>query len=219
MWLDGHNLLGIAGAMWMSVVGVTGVVNTLATPIQQAWQAGRMTEMTRAYAGRPALAPVAYGSLDRAMRNARAALPGDEPAVGRPPRRAFSSRHHYGIFFQGETPLTRDLLTVALVSAATGAVTDTRAMPWTVKALSLSRPLHFGDYGGLPMKLLWAVLDLFAIVVLGRYSVARTAARATGGAAARTGERRAHGGAALPADMTRSTFAVPALLALATAMG
>ena len=35
-----------------------------------------------------------------------------------------------------------------------------------MQALLLSQPLHFGDYGGLPMKILWAVLDLFTIVVL-----------------------------------------------------
>lgn len=32
--------------------------------------------------------------------------------------------------------------------------------------LALSQPLHFGDYGGLPLKLLWALLDLLTIVVL-----------------------------------------------------
>lgn len=39
-------------------------------------------------------------------------------------------------------------------------------MPWYVKALFLSQPLHFGDYGGLPLKFLWAGFDLVTIVVL-----------------------------------------------------
>jgi uncharacterized iron-regulated membrane protein len=39
-------------------------------------------------------------------------------------------------------------------------------MPWYTKALSLSRPLHFGDYGGLLLKLVWLVLDLVTIIVL-----------------------------------------------------
>jgi uncharacterized iron-regulated membrane protein len=166
-WLDAHNLVGIAALAWMTVVGTTGIINTLATPIQQAWQAGELAEMTRADAGRSALSPRRYTSLDKAMLAARAAFPGMNPQFVAFPGTAFSSRHHYAIFFQGATPLTQHLLSVALVDAETGALTDARAMPWYVRALSLSRPLHFGDYGGLPMKLLWAALDLFTILVLG----------------------------------------------------
>ncbi|CAO3425138.1 hypothetical protein [Azospirillum doebereinerae] len=40
-------------------------------------------------------------------------------------------------------------------------------MPWYMLALRLSQPLHFGDYGGLPLKILWALLDIVAIVILG----------------------------------------------------
>jgi uncharacterized iron-regulated membrane protein len=31
----------------------------------------------------------------------------------------------------------------------------------------VSRPLHFGDYGGLPLKIIWALFDLVTIVILG----------------------------------------------------
>lgn len=40
-------------------------------------------------------------------------------------------------------------------------------MPLIIKALFLSRPLHFGDYGELPLKIIWALLDVAAILVLG----------------------------------------------------
>ena len=166
-WLDYHNLLGIVALAWMAVVGVTGVINALATPITAAWQANELAGMTRAYAGRAALPPARYGSLDRAMAAARAALPSMRPQFIAFPGGSFSSRHHYAVFFQGATPLTERVLTPVLVDAETARVTDVRRMPWYFIALSFSRPLHFGDYGGLPMKLLWAVLDLFTIVVLG----------------------------------------------------
>lgn len=166
-WLDYHNLLGVAALAWMAVVGLTGIVNALVTPITRTWQAGELAEMTRAYAGRPALPPARYGSLDRAMARARQAIPGMNPRFIGFPGGAFSSKHHYGVFFEGNTPLTQRLLTTALIDGETGALTDARPMPWYFKALSLSRPLHFGDYGGLPLKILWALLDLFALLVLG----------------------------------------------------
>ena len=53
-----------------------------------------------------------------------------------------------------------------MVDASTGKFTDSRALPWYVSALLLSQPLHFGDYGGMPLKILWALLDILTIVVL-----------------------------------------------------
>ncbi|GGE17151.1 hypothetical protein GCM10011529_24540 [Polymorphobacter glacialis] len=166
-WLDYHNLLGAVVLAWAVVVGLTGVINTLATPIIQLWQRGELASMTAAYAGRPALAPDRYGSLDRAMAAARAARPGTNPQFIAFPGGTFSSGHHYAVFLQGDTPLTERLLTPALIDAETGTLTDIRPMPWYAQALLISQPLHFGDYGGLPLKLLWAVLDVFTIIVLG----------------------------------------------------
>jgi uncharacterized iron-regulated membrane protein len=82
------------------------------------------------------------------------------------PGSIFSSKSHYGIFMRGTTPLTAKLLKPALVDAATGQLTDSRSLPWYVATLLISQPLHFGDYGGMPLKIIWAVLDVITIVVL-----------------------------------------------------
>lgn len=166
-WLDYHNLLGIVALAWISVVGLTGVINTLATPIIRFWQMGELAEMTKAYEGKPALPPAQYGSLDAAMAEARKAIPGSNPQFIAFPGGAFSSKHHYAVFFQGNTPLTERALTPALIDAESGKLTDVRPMPWYTLALTYSQPLHFGDYGGLPLKILWAVLDVFTIIILG----------------------------------------------------
>ena len=166
-WLDYHNLIGIVALAWMAVVGFTGVINTLATPIIKLWQMNELAEMTRTYGGREALPPSRYGSLDAAMAEARKALPGANPQFIAFPGGAFSSKHHYAVFFQGGTPLTERALTPALIDAEKGTLTAVRPMPWYTLALTYSQPLHFGDYGGLPLKVLWAALDLFTIVVLG----------------------------------------------------
>ena len=64
-------------------------------------------------------------------------------------------------------PITSKLLYAALINAETGTLTEVFEMPWYAKVLLLSQPLHFGDYGGLPLKIIWALLDLITIVVLG----------------------------------------------------
>lgn len=164
--LDRHNFLGIVTLVWALVVGATGAINAFADPLTDAWRNGEITEMTAAYASSQPLAPADYGSIDKAMAAAQDALPGRNPQFIGFPGGSWSSGHHYAIFFQGDRPVTEHLLTPALVDAATGELTDARTMPAINQALMMSKPLHFGDYGGLPLKILWALLTLATIWVL-----------------------------------------------------
>ena len=68
---------------------------------------------------------------------------------------------------RGRTALTARLMKPVLVDAITGEVSASREPPWTMNALLLSQPLHFGDYGGVPLQWLWATLDVLTIIVLG----------------------------------------------------
>lgn len=164
-WLDLHNVLGIVTLAWVLVVGVTGVINTLALPIFGLWQSDQLAEMTSPYKNAPPLEQL--GSLQKALETARKAAPDMEPSFIAFPGTQFSSQHHYAVFMRGTTPLTARLLKPALVDASTGELTDMREMPLYVKTLLVSQPLHFGDYGGLPLKIIWALLDLISIIVLG----------------------------------------------------
>ena len=166
-WLDTHNYLGAITLAWALVVGLTGIINAFADPLTESWRDDALGQMKAAYAGEAPLAPAQYGSIDKAMANAKAALPGRSPQFVGFPGGAWSSGHHYAIFFQGDTPLTSHVLTPALMDARTGALTDSRDMPVLNQALMLSKPLHFGDYGALPLKIIWALLDLATIIVLG----------------------------------------------------
>jgi uncharacterized iron-regulated membrane protein len=164
-WLDLHNLLGIATLIWLLTVGVTGVINTLAIPIFGVWQQTELTEMTAKYKNQPAVAQLS--SADDAVKKALATVPGTELDFMAFPGTDFASPHHYVAFMYGATPLTSKLLTPVLIDASTGEFIDSRSLPWYVKALLVSQPLHFGDYGGMVLKILWALLDVLAIVVLG----------------------------------------------------
>ena len=101
------------------------------------------------------------------MKTALVSAPHMAPAFVAYPGTTFSSPHHYAIFMRGDTALTEKLLKPALVDAETGKLTNVVELPWYVAALLISQPLHFGDYGGMPMKIIWAVLDVITIIVLG----------------------------------------------------
>jgi uncharacterized iron-regulated membrane protein len=164
-WLDLHNLLGIVTLTWAIVVGATGIVNTWADLVIEHWRNDQVGELLARYRGQPPVTQL--GSLEKAFANARAREPGMKIAFIAFPGTAWASEHHYGVFLRGRTALTQRLVRPVLVDAVTGEVSASREPPWYMKTLLLSQPLHFGDYGGVPMQWLWALLDVLTIVVLG----------------------------------------------------
>ncbi|MGU3493358.1 PepSY-associated TM helix domain-containing protein [Xanthobacteraceae bacterium A53D] len=164
-WLDLHNLLGIVTVCWLTVVGFTGVINTWAEIVLGIWQQDQLAEMVAPYKDAPPLTH--RGPVQAAVEAAKAAVPDMHVSFIAYPGTPFTSTHHYGVFLKGDTTLTSRLIRPALVDAETGKLTETRVLPWYVTGFLISQPLHFGDYGGLPLRIVWALLDVAAIVVLG----------------------------------------------------
>jgi uncharacterized iron-regulated membrane protein len=164
-WLDLHNLLGIVTLMWATVVGVTGVINDLSKPLFGVWRMTEVEALLAPYRSQPL--PTRFDSVQAAVDKTRAALPDTNIAFVSYPDKTFGSPHHYVVWTVGKTPLTSQLRTPVLINVETGAVDAVAQLPWYLKALELSRPLHFGDYAGMPLKMLWALLDIITLVVLG----------------------------------------------------
>lgn len=162
-WLDLHNLLGIATLTWALVVGATGMMNTWVDLAVKAWQYDQLADMT---GGAPQAEPKQLFSLDAAIDVALRARPDMEPFYVAFPGSMLSSNRHYSFFMRGRTPLTSRLLTPVMVDGETGAFAATQPMAWYVTALLLAQPLHFGDYGGTPLQIVWALFDLATIFVL-----------------------------------------------------
>lgn len=159
-----HNMLRIVTLVWASMVALTSVINTLADPIIDLWRNVEVTEMIAPYKCLPP--PSSFGSLQQSVDAALALEPGMEVGFIAFPGTTFSSPHHYAVFLRGDSALTSKLYKPVLVDAQTATVTDSRALPWYVTTLLLSQPLHFGDYGGRPMQILRALLDIATISVL-----------------------------------------------------
>lgn len=211
-WLDLHNLLGIVTLVWAFVVGGTGMINTWADLLIKYWQHDQLSVLLKPYAGQPLVPAAERGPLQPALEAAQAQAPGTRLSFIAFPGTAFSSPHHHTFFLRGNEPLTSRLLQPVLVDARTAEVTASPRLPWYVTALLVSQPLHFGDYGGMPMKILWALLDLATIVVLGSglYLWLRKGVQA-GGSSSSNNARASHAKApTVPGPAGRHTRPQPA---------
>jgi uncharacterized iron-regulated membrane protein len=166
-WLDLHNLTGVILMAWMAVVGVTGVINELSTPLFSLWQITDVKAILAPFRGKPMPAESELSSPQAAFDTVGAALPDMTANSVIFPGSPFGSPYHYLIWTKGRQPLTARLFSPVLVDARSGRLTSVVEMPWYLRALEVSRPLHFGDYGGLPLKIIWALFDLVTVVVLG----------------------------------------------------
>lgn len=163
-WLDLHNLIGIVTLAWAFVVGATGVVNTWTELAVGLWQRDQVAAMTAPYRHLPP--PGSLASMDDIVAAARAAAPGMAPAFLAFPGMPSAGPRHFMVALRGESAVARRLLKPVLVDAGTARLVGAGDLPWYMTAILLAQPLHFGDYGGLPLKILWALFDLATIAVL-----------------------------------------------------
>jgi len=166
-WLDLHNMIGVVTLCWMLVAGITGVINELSKPLFGLWQQTDVKAMLAPMQGRPVPTEAELSSTQAAFDTVKAAVPDMVATSVIFPGSPFGTPYHYLVWTKGREPLTSRLFSPVLVDARSGKLSDIVTMPWYLRALELSRPLHFGDYGGMPLKIIWALLDLAAIIVLG----------------------------------------------------
>jgi len=120
--------------------------------------------MLAPFRGKPPLQEAELTSVQAAVSTTKAVLPGMTVRSIAFPGSPFSTPYHYLLWTNGNTPLTARLFSPVLVDARTGELTATVPMPWYLRLLEISRPLHFG---GMPLKTIWVLLDLVTIGVLG----------------------------------------------------
>lgn len=120
-WFDLHNLVGITTLSWAFVVGASGVMNALETPLFGLWEAQTLPALLAAYHGKPL--PQHMSSIDAAVKAAKQALPGMKAVSLAFPNAVTGSPRHYFVWMRGNTPVTSQLLTPAIIDAQTGSLT------------------------------------------------------------------------------------------------
>ncbi|MBR0665235.1 PepSY domain-containing protein [Roseomonas hellenica] len=149
--LDLHNLVGVVVLGWAVLVTVTGISLAAGHILLHVWQDTELREMA-GHADAPVTTPV---SVDIAAEAARRAMPGAALNFAIWPGTELSSPRHYTFLMYGAHRYDKALFDVVLVDAETATVAAARPLPLYLKLVVLSGPLHFGDYGGLALKIFW----------------------------------------------------------------
>jgi uncharacterized iron-regulated membrane protein len=163
--LDLHNFIGALVLGWALVVTVTGALLGLGTVARLIWQQTELTALRDRYAGEPVDARRPPIDVDRVYAATMAALPPGWHVISvLYPRTEFSTDRHYTVLVGGEG-LDKRVFRIALVDAADGVVRTVVQLPWYLKAILIAQPLHFGDYGGLALKLLWTACTWLTLFI------------------------------------------------------
>jgi uncharacterized iron-regulated membrane protein len=163
-WSDLHKYLGALTFAWSLVIGLSGFLLGWGGPIIKYYQASALQDLL---ATQRVDADVRNGfvSVDQALDAASAARPGRQFSFVSFPGSEFSTANHYIFVMDGPTPLTEKLSDLIVVDARSGQVDRILMQPWYLQALLLAEPFHFGDYGGLLMKIIWVIFSLLSMIL------------------------------------------------------
>ena len=162
--LDLHNLMGSMVFGWALVVTITGFLLGFSTVAIGIWQITELSELQHKYSQPLSVTRPAF-DIDHVYTVAATAQPGWRPSSVFFPGSEYSTKSHYMVLLNGQQGLDERLLKVALVDANTGTLTTTVDLPLYLKAILLSQPLHFGDYGGMPLKILWTLCTWMTLFI------------------------------------------------------
>lgn len=165
--LDLHNFIGAVVLGWALTVAITGFFLGGGTIITGMWAQNNLM------ANQPLETGVVIDErhppidVDSVKQAALTIMPPDwsiEMIIW--PNTNLTSKHNYAVRIKGHG-LDERLFRVILVSAISGDVIETIELPWFIKIIALSQPLHFGDYGGLALKLLWTSCAWLTLFITG----------------------------------------------------
>jgi uncharacterized iron-regulated membrane protein len=158
---DVHKLLGIATFGWNLVVVATGILLSVGSMLLQFYAATELQALGAAHG--PSEPVTDFRTVDEAVAHAEATSGGRELQFVALPGSEYASARHYAIIMHGKQGLDARMLTLALADARDPTRVVHHAFPLYLQALMVSEPLHFGDYGGYPLKVVWVLFSLLSL--------------------------------------------------------
>ena len=157
---DWHKLIGIGTLGFNLLMAVTGILLTL----------GQVLINLYSYSVISSLEPIAFDegasrpaivSVDRVVTTARETFPDKNVRWISFPGQLQGDHHYVAFAYQAGRFFSR-IPYVALINAYDAELSLTVDLPWYITMIYIAVPLHFGDFGGLPLRIVYAFFGLSA---------------------------------------------------------
>lgn len=157
---DIHKMIGAGSFAWLMLIAVTGTLLATSGQLLKIYQ---YTELKTLHEQYPLVIEGPFASLDKAEASVKALKPESEISFITFPATEFATGSHFVFVVNDKDGWRKYLSEIVLVDGKTGEITEARSLPWYLKAAILSEPLHFGNYGGLPLKFIWMGFGLLGL--------------------------------------------------------
>lgn len=155
---DLHKYIGISVFVWSLLIGLTGAFLAFNGTLLRLYQYTELRDLKSSLADTGPSEK--WPSLQQVIASAQEAQPESHVDFIAFPDTQFSTPGHFMVLTKGQTQFTEHLSSLVVVDAATGRQASVRELPFYLKILMLSEPLHFGDYGGPILKIAWLILTI-----------------------------------------------------------
>lgn len=162
--VDLHKFLGMITFAWSLVVGLTGAFLAFNGILIKLFQLQSLQHLTKKYADFN-MSEGSWAPFSQVVHSALQALPNTTISYISFPNTEFGINGHYLFLLNGTEALTERLSTLVVINAFSGQLTEIVNLPLYLKIVLLSEPLHFGDYGGVGLKIIWALFALSSLAV------------------------------------------------------
>ncbi len=164
LYADLHKYLGVATFAWALLIGITGVFLALNSTLLKIYQATELKTITQSLQRSEVRAADAssFESALAKLSTLKATAAIDFVAF---PDTEFAPAGSFLILIKGTGRFDERLSELAILSTDVSGGGEIRSLPGYLKALMLSEPLHFGDYGGLPLKIVWLIMTLMTLLL------------------------------------------------------
>jgi uncharacterized iron-regulated membrane protein len=163
---DLHKYLGVTSFGWALIVGFTGTLLAFNSLIIKAFQYSTLNQLISKYGNAANSEGPGSGVLGHAIANVQNQNLEGEISFVSFPGTEFGVPGHF-VFLMEKFWLGREQASQILLSSAdSGGLSEVVDLPFYLKALILSEPLHFGNYGGLAFKIIWLLFALCSLLVM-----------------------------------------------------